>query len=277
MIFISTAMYHEAKPFISHYGLSRDNNIKRFQVFKGEDMLLFISGVGIVPSTIAVTYILTKFNVKPHDLFINIGVCAAKSKGIKIGTPILCHKIIDNDTKRSFYPDILFKHFFQEGVLETFSNIVNREMIASIEGDIVDMEGSGVYQAASTFLSPHQIYLIKIVSDYLDLKGLTPEDVSQMIQDNMPVIDQWLCNRINAYKLETRVLTEEEERYIERLCENLRLSTTMEHQIIKYAKQYKIRNGNIINVIKPYLSIKCKSKNEGKMYFERLKKQFIGV
>jgi hypothetical protein len=273
MIYMAMAMYCEAKPFISYLGLKRDGNITRFQVFKDDEVVLIVSGVGAMASAIATTYLLTQYKVQHADLFLNIGICGTKHQGIKKGTALLCHKIIHHDTKKTFYPDMLFRHPFKEGVLETFSRVVDIKVDSEIEGDIADMEGSGAFQAASVFLPPHHICCIKIVSDYMEGEILTPDQVSELVQHNVEVISTWIRERAAAYVPPFQILTGEEEKQLHTISHNLKLSTTMNHQFKQLATHYKIRSGNLIEVLQPYLAIECKSKNEGKIHFAKIKEQ----
>jgi hypothetical protein len=275
MIYILTAMYYEAKPIISHLGLKRDNDIKRFQVFRNDEVALIISGVGMISSSIAATYLLTQYNVKPTDLFLNVGVCGTTNRGIKLGDVFLCHKIINHDSKKTFYPDMLFKHPFKEGVLESFSKVVTKDMTADIKGDLVDMEGAGACEAAFTFLPPHQINCIKIVSDYLEVSHIKPEEISDIVNKNIGLIVEWMQKRHKAIIAKSSVLTDEEKDILKIISEKLKLSVTMNHQLIQLAQQYKIREGNLIDIFKPLLSVECESKREGKNYFGKLKKQLM--
>ncbi|MCY6369586.1 hypothetical protein [Clostridium ganghwense] len=275
MIYICAAMYCEVSPFISYLGLKKDNEVTSFQVFKNDETVLIISGVGSVASAIATTYMLTKYKAEPYDLFINIGICGTKKQEIEIGNTILCHKIINHDTKKKFYPDILFKHPFEEGVLETFSTIINREMYCEFEGDLVDMEGAGAYAAAAIFLPPHQINCIKIVSDFLEGDKVTSKKVSELVGDNVPLISKWMKERQKSCCQPSKIFTEEEVNFLKKISNNLRLTESMYHQLNQLSKHYKIRFGNILEVSKPFLHIQCKSKNEGKRYFAKLKEQLM--
>ncbi|EOD01196.1 hypothetical protein [Caldisalinibacter kiritimatiensis] len=275
MIYITVAMYYEAKPFISKLALKRDNDIKRFQVFKNNEVALIISGVGVMASSIATTYLLTKYNANSTDLFINVGVCGSTDKEIKSGEVFLCHKIINHDSKKIFYPDMLFRHPFKEGVLESFSKVVTKDMLEDVKGDLVDMEGAAAYEAASTFLPPHQINCIKIVSDFLEPDNIKPEEVEHIVNKNTDIIIRWILSRHKAITPKRSILTDEEKNVLQQISENLKLSTTMNHQLIQLAKMYKIREGNLLEVVKPLISLKCESKREGKSYFAKLKEQLM--
>ena len=285
MIFISTAMYCEAKPFISHYGLKKDNNFTKFQVFKNNEIVLIITGTGLVSSAVGVTHMLTKYEVKPNDFFFNIGICGSKIKSKKVGNKvievgkgsvILAHKIINADSGNIFYTDMFFKHNFVEGVLETFSKVINSsEYFHKTEGDFIDMEAAGIFEAASHFLYMHQINCIKIVSDFLDTHCISAEKVTKLIEDNMYDIVSWI-DKIGQIGMQPKcILIDEYNDYIETLFYNLKLSETMRNELTHLVKHYKMRKGNIKKILEPFLEVECKSKNEGKRQFAKLKEKLM--
>lgn len=277
MIYITTAMYWEASPFIRHLGLKRDLEIVKFQVFKNEDITLIITGTGIAAAAIATAYLLTLSDAQSADLLINLGICGANTKKFSKESPVLCHKIIEHTTKKSFFPDVLFSHPFQEGTLETFPRVVNRYKDKDIEGELADMEGAGVFQAASLFLPPHQIHIIKIVSDFLEEERLTGDDATAMVERNAAQIISWIDKRGKALSAPKPVLTEEEEELLQTISKNLNLTAAMQHQLRQMAKQYQVRCGKTRDVLQPYISICSTTKHEGKMHFARIKEQLTDL
>lgn len=157
MIIIVCALEIEAREIIKYYNLKKDNDIKKFQVYKNSDITLIIGGVGVFNSTVATTYILTLCS---PDYLINIGVCG--SSKYHLGDIILANKIIYKN--HSFYPEVIFKHNFRE------DTICARDEIATNNknGNNVDMESFGVCESGKHFLNSSQIVVIKIVSDNLE-------------------------------------------------------------------------------------------------------------
>ena len=79
MIYIVTAMYAEAHPFITRFQLKKDLSHTHFQVFlDGERSLcLIISGTGSLPAAAAVSSICTEYKAgspESGDFLINVGV-----------------------------------------------------------------------------------------------------------------------------------------------------------------------------------------------------------
>ncbi|CDF58416.1 Spore photoproduct(EC:) [Thermobrachium celere] len=272
MLYISTALYIEAQEFIKKLNLKRDNSITKFEVFKNEDVLLIITGVGKVKSAVAVSYLLSKYDIKENDLFINIGVCGCRDRNVQFGEIFICNKILDNDTKYTYYPDMLLAHPFKEASIETFSRKVAEE---EVEAELVDMESSALYQAASLFFQPHQIIFLKIVSDYLNPDIIDNKHIINIIERNADSIISWLNTLGRGLTTNKEILTKYEEDLINMVAENLKMSTTMKFELKQLLIYYKLVNNDIMEVLKKYLELECKSKNEGKMHFADLKNRLV--
>lgn len=277
MIFITTAMYCEASPLISSLRLKKDMVSKRFQVFSNDNITLIITGTGKVDSAIGTTYLLSQYKARSTDIYINIGICgkAQSSDGFKIGDIIMCNKLIDYDSNKSFYPDIIFKHPFKEGILETFSTVINKQMKLNFKGEIIDMEGTGAYKAAEKFLLQHKIYILKIVSDNLEHDSINSESVSMIIEKNINAIDNWIDYMGNINLEQKSILSQEEEQLKNMICSNLNLTTTMKYELSKLCRYYKIRGNNLFQFLKIISEVRFRSKNEGKLYFAKIRKKLI--
>lgn len=276
MIYIAVALTVEAKPLMTYFKLKKDNEIKKYQVFKNEEITLIITGSGIMQGAIAVTYVLGNLDIGEEDIFVNLGICGAVKDRFSIGDIILCNKIINNCSKKNFYPDMLFKHKFKEGTLETFFQVVDEKMEKEkIKGEIVDMEGAGVCEAASLFFSQHQINIIKIVSDYLNTSKITAEKVMELVENKINKIADWLVERKKFNVGNKEIFTLKEKESIKKIEENLRLTESMYYEFLELIKYYKIQNKSIENIILKYSDIKIKDKREGKITFERIRKEII--
>ncbi|OUM88647.1 MAG: hypothetical protein BAA01_03170 [Bacillus thermozeamaize] len=238
MIFISTALYHEAKPLIQHFRLKKATLSSpppgRMQLFTGspsslgQEVLLVVGGTGPLAAAVATTYALTAARVSERDFFLNIGICGTVRKDWPRGEAVLCHKIIHHDTGRAYFPDVLIRHPFREGVLETFSHPVTAAMetdgkstgeatrnIAGKStgtiagetpppaghvpaGDVVDMEGAGCFEAAAAFLPPHRMLFVKVISDHLDAALPNRPDPANANRLDGPAISGLIAAQIPA-------------------------------------------------------------------------------
>jgi adenosylhomocysteine nucleosidase len=268
MIYISVALGIEAKPIIKYFNLKRDNSIKKLQVFKNERVTLIITGVGILKSAIALTYILSQSEIDEDDIFLNIGICGAKSEKYSIGDIVLCNKIINSELEKSYYPDMVFNHSFKEGSLESFNTPVycGDEVV----GDLVDMEGAGLFEATTYFFQSYQLNFIKIVSDYLD-REVEQNQVEELILKSLPQIDSWLIER-EKFKVEKEIDFSLEEKYlIEELIKKARFTATMENELKNLLLYYKLQGKNINGILEKYRDVEIKDKRDSKKILEEIK------
>jgi adenosylhomocysteine nucleosidase len=267
MIYISVALGIEAKPIIKYFNLKRDNSIKKLQVFKNERVTLIITGVGILKSAIALTYILSQSEIDEDDIFLNIGICGAKSEKYSIGDIVLCNKIINSELEKSYYPDMVFNHSFKEGSLESFNTPVycGDEVV----GDLVDMEGAGLFEATTYFFQSYQLNFIKIVSDYLD-REVEQNQVEELILKSLPQIDSWLIER-EKFKVEKEIDFSLEEKYlIEELIKKARFTATMENELKNLLLYYKLQGKNINGILEKYRDVEIKDKRNSKKILEEI-------
>ncbi|MDD3225568.1 MAG: hypothetical protein PHX70_12875 [Clostridium sp.] len=277
MFFIATAMYCEAKPLISFWKLKKDMSSSKFQIFRNENIILLITGTGKVKSAIAISCMLTKYRAKENDIFLNFGICAERDPIREIGDIVLCNKIIDADSNRSYYPDIIFKHPFFEGSIETFSKVVKSEDKDKIQSKFVDMEAYGAVNAAKVFMQTECIGVIKIISDKLEEKFLTQNDVTNIVSDNFYKFANWINNIMEFHFSQKKILSFEEGQLLNTVESNLKFSETMKCEFKNIAEDYKIREGNLAEILKLYSIYRCKSKREGKQYFEAIREKLIAV
>ncbi len=336
MLIISAALYSEAKPFIEFYNLKKDLSYPSFQVFRKEDTALYITGTGPMEAAIITAAFLTRESPAAADLFLNIGICGSRRRDLPLGTPVLCNKLIEAETGRTYYPDVLYSHPFREGSIITscrrqtelpdssegsimedcFSNETssisengfrnenssasedgfrNENSSASVNGFIksgaalpaenalpfADMEAAALYKAGRYFFQPHQMFFIKIISDYLmpappSLKEAI--DVSRLVGDNVEVIAQWINGLLNKFSETTNDFTKEETEYIRQLSESLKLSVTMEHELTQYLRYCKLVKGDFLSftsLLAKEMPLPVKSKLEGKKYLDYFKKNLL--
>jgi len=261
MIYISVALYMEAKPFIEKFKLKRILTESNFQIFENEKIKLIITGSGKVESAISSTYLLALFPPKKSDFFLNFGI-AGGNKEFSVGDIFLINKIRDDDTKKEFYPDMIFNHNFIENEITTFS-LVQKE----ISSNLVDMEASSQFLTAKKFFNTSNIFFIKLISDFSGM--INRDEIEKLIEEKFPLIENFILSLNEDY--EEKVFNLDEEKLIERVSSYLFLTETLKHDLRKLLKSYKLRNKNI----HPLEDIKVKSvnKKEGKKLYEELKRK----
>ena len=268
MLYIVTALYIEAKPLISLFNLKKDNSYTKFQVFSNEDVKLIISGTGKVKSATALTYLISKEDIKKNDYIVNIGFVAS-NKNSQLGDIVYVSKIQNAYSDFDFYPEMIYKHNFLEGSLTTFDSIVEKK-IENIE--YIDMEAYGFFQTASIFFKKDKIIVLKIVSDILKDKVedrvLVDFKNENLFTESYNNIYKFLVNFKTVNDDSDFTITEQE--LIKKVLENLRLSDTMTYELFNILKYLKIKYGNI-DILKKYENIEVTSKVQAKKLFEEIK------
>ena len=273
MIYLCTAMYIEAEMFINKLHLKKDTSITKFQVFKNEHITLIITGVSKLKACIALTYLLSNKKINSSDFIINIGLCGTTNRNLNIGETFLCNKIIDNDSKKTYFSDILFKHPFKENSIETCSKTITSNN--NIEAELVDMESSGIYESALTFVEAHQIVFIKIISDYLNVDKIDTSKLKTILNNSSDIIINWINTISSTFKYSKNIFTSKDIENITKISTNLKFSTTMKNEFKQILKYNNLLNGNFKEIINESLELQCNSKKEGKMYLEKLKQKYI--
>lgn len=264
MIYIVTAMYTEAKPIIEMYKLKKNISNREFQVFESKNISLIISGVGKLNSAVATTQLISCKNIREEDVILNIGICGTNKTDFLIGDIFYINKITDHDSKRNYFPDILFRHNFREASIETFSQIVKDKNTMKVP--LCDMESSGFYFSASKYFSPHQIFLLKVISDRLT-EYIQNVKVSDLIQKHLLDIDKFInevfrCIKTDKHEIDTQIVDD--------LSINLKLTESQKYILQDQYRKYILRNKSEPD-IKEYKQIKVETKDERKKHFTKLK------
>lgn len=275
MIFICTATYFESENFIKKLSLKKDINITKFQVFKNDDITLIITGVGKIKAVSALVHIFSIYKTQSPSLLINFGICGTSNKKLHIGTTYLCNKLIDNSSKKTYYTDIIYNTPFEETSVETFDTVINSSMNYDITGDLIDMEAVGVYEGGSLFLNTHEIFIIKLISDYLDANSINKPLIKEKINCASDEIINWLNFLSTNLRKVPHAISPKEAELISSIADNLKFSTTMKNDFKKELLYFKLSNGYIPDDLKQYSKVPCKSKREGKIYADSIKKKLI--
>ena len=261
MLYLQTALFYEAKPFIDVYRLKRVSAPGRFQAYECDNRRLIVSGPGPACAAAAAAHMLTRHGAGRADIFVNIG--SAGSTVFNIGDIVLCHKIINAFTKKSFYPDMLYKHPFREGAL---SSVGRPAGDAGYE--LADTEGAFVYEAAQTFLPSPRIHCVKVVSDHLRPGEVTPDGLSKLMAEAAGVIAAWL-DALPEPESRAPVFTEGESRLMDLISGRLSMSYAMSQKLRGVCARAKAGGLDIETILSGYSEI-ITQKNEGKKVFAEL-------
>lgn len=248
MIFISAALFPEAKPLIETLGLkiSRESNV--FPVYRNETHILTVSGIGKVFSAASVAFLLTKYKEEiSHSSWIfNFGICGAPEKKYRLGESYLIHKITEESSGKNFYPDVLFRSGLRESALITYDKPVFSDGTYELPNALVDMEASGFFQTSRKFFSSERIRIVKTVSDHFERMETTEgsnvmEKISETVTASLPEILSVLT--IPNPDDEDPELSPEEIETLRFFTKSFRLSETETIRLKDWMLGYKIRTG----------------------------------
>ena len=268
MLYVFCALYGEAKPFIEKYELERDMSFSHYQVFGNADMILTITGVGVLPAAMAVTEVCTRIPPVSCDYLLNAGICGSIDSDVTAGDVFLVNKISDDVTKKEYYPDIIYKTGIPEKALCAVT------VPGYVEGALTDMESSGVYAAGERFFSADRMVFLKAVSDMGDTEN-APRELKERCADTLLEKAQVFINE--ALEQSRRGIKDSLEQgkrgeddlaeKIEKLTEDLRLSATMNAGLKQLLRYMSIEGGDVRGMIERIyeeeeLPVKVKSKGK---------------
>ena len=241
MIIFATALPAEARPVISQLGLKQQCQINHQKFYRSGKYGLIITGIGKVASATGVARVLTEF--PETRLIVNVGLCGAVSEQIPAETLYAIRSIRDHSTGRRFLPDIIIKHNLPETGLETWDHPVSQSYRDQVQADLVDMEASGFYEAASQQLASHQIHCLKIVSDHLDTTPPGAAAVREMVGRHTTAILEYAQQAELPDESEPHILDDRDEVELQNLFERWRCTATQQHQLRQSLAYARLRDG----------------------------------
>lgn len=176
MIYMVAALRVEVDSLISKLNLAKHSD-SPFSIYKNSHLLIIISGVGSLNCAVATSYLLSRYT-KPKKI-INFGI-AGSNTHTKIGEIKKINKIVDLCTNSVYHLER------GDTSISTAPMKIDNKYI--LKSDLVDMESSGFYQAAKRFLSPKDIDIYKIASDYLEPLSVDKDGVKRLIESRIEEI-----------------------------------------------------------------------------------------
>lgn len=146
------------------YKLKKEK-LENFSLFKNEEIILLISGLGIINAKEATLLLLNSYEIRKSDKLINIGICGA-SKEYEIGELMEISSV--NYTDKSYK--------FNEKNEKTI-HCLNTEASEN-KYEIVDMESFGFYEATKGMKNA---YMFKVISDHFEPHKVTKEKTKSLI------------------------------------------------------------------------------------------------
>jgi adenosylhomocysteine nucleosidase len=189
-IFIYAALPCEAKPLVEHFGLKKATTVQPFAVyFNHDDICLTVTGPGKSAMAAGVAFTQALFSPFENPVLINIGIAGHKDH--PLGGLFLIDKIADFDSKRNYYPPLVFKPPCPTAAIQTAS----RPQLNYDQQSLYDMEASAFYETAVRFTSGELIQCLKVISDnkLSPAENIQPNEVSLLIAAHVLTIKTLLA------------------------------------------------------------------------------------
>lgn len=304
MIYVMMALYQEAHGLIRELELKKNTAYAPFEVFDNENagIRLVVTGVGEIAAAAATAAVCARDGADAADFLINIGCCAAANAGAdsgcetvdsgmdsgygaahaaQIGDLYVCHKITEQATGKTFYPDILYRHPWKERELVTGMQPLQR---AAAHGALYDMEAAAVYQAGIRFFSPDRMLFLKVVSDFgvAGQERMTAETLTGLLEQHVKEVAAFLTNLREAADEEETLrndgILQEDETVLERLFAALHCSQTMRASARQYITYAALTGYDWKAELEEWYArglLPCKDRREGKVRLEELKQVLL--
>ncbi|MDT8406841.1 MAG: hypothetical protein RQ715_06295 [Methylococcales bacterium] len=185
--FLFCALLHEAKPFISHYRLQKQQTHRAFTVYRKNTVTLTVTGMGKTAMAAGVAYTLASYPCQ-EPVLVNMGLAGHAEH--PPGSVFAIHQITDPDTQALFYPGRCRPAPCPSESLITHTHAQTDYP----DSGLVDMEGAGFYSVALRFTNVDLAQCLKVVSDNhahpVDIEKLKSQPPLTLAL--LPILERWL-------------------------------------------------------------------------------------
>ena len=146
-ILIHTALIHEAKPIIQYFNLVQNKTYEPLKIYENDTYLLVVAGMGPKKTNETLPFIFEQFKIKKA---INMGIAGCIDKNVKLGTLFCTNHSFEN---------------IKNATITTVDCAIDDA--SKLNTLLVDMESDSFLNNARKNLEEENIFVFKIVSDYL--------------------------------------------------------------------------------------------------------------
>lgn len=203
LVCIITALSAESRVFIDALKLKPILD-QGWRLYGNSDHLLLQTGMGKLKSAAATSAVL---HHRPDiSAIINVGIAGGMQE---IGTVLLGHRIVDQGSGFSTYPHLPPQRV--SAALPTTAIETLDKPSADYRDDVIfDMEASGIFSAASNYLSSGSMQCVKVISDNKTspLSTFKPGDATELVKLSLPAVSQllnWFENTTLSESIDTEV------------------------------------------------------------------------
>ena len=169
MVLIHTALLCEAQSFIEEYKLKKINS----KIYKNDKIIILVSGIGKENTISSLNYMFLNYNITKA---FNIGIAGVNNKSISIGQLACTNHRLE---------DIYYLKLITVDKVQINTDIYNETLL-------YDMEAKYFNNIVSNHLNKDNIYIFKIVSDYLSPKILKKDYIKSLIKDKLKKIQVYI-------------------------------------------------------------------------------------
>lgn len=236
-IFIYAALPCEAKPLVEHFSLKKNTAVQPFAVYFNPGICLTVTGLGKSAMAAGVAYTQALFTSAEHPVLVNIGIAGHKNHAV--GSLFLIDKITDVDSRKSYYPPLVFTPPCPTANIKT----VSRPQLDYDLQHLCDMEASAFYETAVRFSSGELIQCLKVISDNESspAENIQPRQVSSLIAAHVATIETILAE---LSRLAERVDAQEPELF-EQLIQKYHFTASEQGQLKNLLSRWDVVTGHI--------------------------------
>lgn len=235
-VFIYAALPCEAKPLVEYFGLKKATTVQAFAVYFNQDICLTVTGLGKSAMAAGVAYTQALFTGSGHPVLLNIGVAGHKDHAV--GELFLIDKITDADSRKSYYPPLVFTPPCPTANIQT----VSRPLLNYDPHTLCDMEASAFYETAVRFSTGELVHCLKVISDneLSPVDNVQPKQVEALISAHITTVESIvaelnrLAELITAPKLEL----------LEQLTQRYRFTVSEQGQLKNQLSRWAVLTGN---------------------------------
>ncbi len=273
-VLLAIALHTEARPVIERFRLKQDAS-SGLPVFRRDEVWLTVTGTGSMKSAIATACLLTRVEQDEDTVLFNFGIAGHTQQAgegpVSVGDRFLANKITERSTGRSFFPDLLARTPLAESVVTTVEHPLDRADAGTVEPGLADMEAAGFYQAAATFLPPHRIGCVKVVSDHLETQRFDKNRVGELIAGALDEFEAVVAAYRSIDDGGPDVLTDADLQLVQDIRDRLRLTASRHRMLSDLARYYKLHTGSDLPDLTRFTQISVNTRQEGDAQFERLR------
>ncbi len=233
------ALPAEARPLIAHFKMRKCVH-PFLNVYQGSDFTLLQCGIGKLNAA-ASTGALLQF-LPYTDALINVGIAGGQ---YAMGDRVLALSVRDAGSNRTWFPHLPPGRLLSDIACAEVCT-VDKPSDAYEENTVFDMEASGVFSAANTYVGSAFIHCLKVVSDNPDnpIDNINPTNVSLAIEQSIPDIEKL----IQALPYSTMPDTSMIDEWCRSLFNSIRHSQTEKHQTQRLMSRLTALSNETLNI-----------------------------